>query len=175
MKCAVVFLILAFAAVPVIFSTPKAFACSCVQPRPPAQALEESAAVFTGRVVDVEPVVSGSNVQFSVDRAWKGVSSTSVKITTSQIGGACGYPFDEGTKYVVYAHGSESLETSICTRTQPVADAYEDLAYLGEGYVPVAGQPPVEKTPSSPFMPFVGIGAAVAGVIAFLVLRSRRT
>ena len=158
-----------------VVGAPKALACSCAEPRPPSEAFENSAAVFTGTVTDIRHNVGRYSVQFSVDEAWKGLSEPRVAIATSDNDGTCGYDFEQDAKYLVYAYGSEgSLQTGICNRTQPVADAYEDLAYLGEGYVPVAGQPVVEKTPSSQFLPFIGIGAAVAGVIAFLALRNRR-
>lgn len=175
MKYFAIALIITFGFLPVVFGAPKAFACSC-STNPPNEAFENSAAVFTGTVTDIQHDAGSYNVQFSVDEAWKGVSEPMVAIATSDNDGTCGYDFQQGVKYLVYAYGSEgSLQTGICNRTQPVADAYEDLAYLGEGHVPVSGQPVVEKTPSSPFLPFVGIGAAVAGVIAFLTLRSRGT
>jgi hypothetical protein len=158
----------------VVFGAPKAFACSC-STNPPDKAVENSAAVFTGTVTDIQHNAGSYSVQFSVDEAWKGLTDLQVTIATSDNDGTCGYDFEQGAKSLVYAYGSEgSLQTGICHRTQPVADAYEDMAYLGEGYVPVTGQPVVEKTSASPFLPFIGIGAAVAGVIAFLALRSRK-
>lgn len=175
MKHIAILLIIVFDLVPVIFGAPKVFACSCSEPRSPSEAFQESTAVFTGKVINVRSDDYSRTVQFDVDRAWKGVSQRTSTLATAGSDASCGYDFKEGTSYVVYAHGSkESLEASLCSRTTPVADAYEDLAYLGEGYVPVAGQPVIEKTPSSPFLPFIGIGAIVAGVIAFITLRSRR-
>lgn len=176
MKRFTIALIIAFGFLPIMFSAPEAFACSCNQNYPPNKAFENSAAVFTGKVTDIQHNVGSYIVQFSVQEAWKGLSDSQATITTSDNDGTCGYDFQQGVRYVVYAYGSEeSLETGICSRTQPIADAYEDFMYLGEGYVPVLGQPVVEKTPSSPFLPFIGIGAAVAGVIAFFTLRSRRS
>ncbi len=164
-----------FGFVPLMFSTPEALACSCNAPRSPSEVFGNSGAVFTGKVVDVQSGDYSRTVQFDVDEAWKGVSQKTLTLTTAGSGASCGYDFEEGTRYLVYTDGGEeSLQASLCSRTQPVADAYEDLAYLGEGYVPVAGQPVVEKAPPSPFLPFIGIGAVVAGVIAFFTLHKRR-
>lgn len=174
MRRIAVFLIIALGFVPVLFSAPKALACSC-NTQPPSEAFENSAAVFTGTVTDIQHNTGSYSVQFSVKEAWKGLSDSQATVTTSDNDGTCGYDFEQGVKYIVYTYGNEeSMQTGICSRTQPIADAYEDLAYLGEGYVPVAGQPAIEKAPASPFLPFIGIGAVVAGVIAFFTLRSRR-
>src|SRR5207253_2413247 len=47
-------------------------------------------------------------------------------------GGDCGYDFHAGTDYVVYAYKNAAgqLETGICSRTRPLADAAEDVAYI---------------------------------------------
>ena len=181
MKRVAIALIITFGFLPALFNMPEVFACSC-NTNPPSEAFENSAAVFIGTVENIErggspnSMIGSYNVQFSVEEAWKGLHDSQATVTTSDNDGACGYDFQRGVKYLVYAYGSEeSLQTGICNRTQPVADAYEDLAYLGEGYVSVPGQPPVEKTPSSPFLPFVGIGAAVTGIIAFFMLRNRKS
>jgi hypothetical protein len=171
-------LIIAFGFLPVVFSAPKAFACSC-STNPSNETFENSAAVFIGTVTGIEHSSNNTrlgsyNVQFSVEEAWKGISDPQTTVITSDNDGTCGYDFQQGIKYLVYAYGSEeSLQTGICNRTQPVADAYADLVYLGKGYVPVPGQPIVEKTPGS-LLPFIGIGAVVAAGIAFFTLQSRR-
>ena len=60
-----------------------------------------------------------------------------LKLTTSRMEASCGYPFEMGQSYLVYAFGLESsLETHLCTRNQPLAAAAEDLSGLGEGIEP---------------------------------------
>ena len=48
--------------------------------------------------------------------------------------GDCGYDFQAGETYLVYANSDEgsanSLSTDVCTRTRRLSDAGEDLAYL---------------------------------------------
>jgi len=61
-----------------------------------------------------------------------GGNSGWASVETGAGGGDCGYEFSWGEKYLIYAHRQKdgSLTTSICTRTQKVSDASNDLAYL---------------------------------------------
>ncbi len=66
--------------------------------------------------------------------ALSGVSpgQTEIEIVTGQGGGDCGYAFQPGIDYVVYAHldGEGRLATSICSRTRPLDQAEEDSVYF---------------------------------------------
>jgi len=55
-----------------------------------------------------------------------------IEILTGFGGGDCGYPFQTGAEYVVYAYKNSDgrLETSICSGTRPVAEAGDDVAYF---------------------------------------------
>src|ERR1051326_4260095 len=55
-----------------------------------------------------------------------------IDIVTGLGGGDCGYPFQAGIDYFVYAfkNAEGQLETGICSRTRPLAEAAEDLRYL---------------------------------------------
>jgi len=55
-----------------------------------------------------------------------------IEILTGMGGGDCGYSFHSGVDYVIYAYKNSEgyLETGICSRTRPVAQAAEDIAYL---------------------------------------------
>ncbi|CAN0501520.1 unnamed protein product, partial [Phaeothamnion confervicola] len=78
-------------------------ACSC-RPNPPVlQALAEADAVFTGRVVSLSRVVSGSRVGIEVEHVYKGSVDARVTVITSPGGGTCGYPFQVNTHYLIYA------------------------------------------------------------------------
>jgi hypothetical protein len=67
-----------------------------------------------------------------VERTFIGTARGRVQIVTGSGGGDCGYHFDRGRKYLVYAWKAPSgrYATSICSRTRPVEDADEDLRYL---------------------------------------------
>lgn len=130
----------------VLFSAARAEGCTCMIPGPPCQAFGAASAVFVGTVTDVRtraaksvdaaraeidwtPVV----VKFSVLQPFHGVEGAEVEVTTGQGGGDCGYQFVKGASYLVYAHGGrdgKSLTTGICTRTQPLPQAAEDLEFL---------------------------------------------
>jgi hypothetical protein len=55
-----------------------------------------------------------------------------IEILTGLGGGDCGYPFQTGAEYVVYAYKNPDgrLETGICSRTRPLAEAGDDAAYF---------------------------------------------
>ena len=159
-----------------ISEMPKAFACECIGPSPPSKAFDESTAVFAGRVTSIESVDYNKKVYFDVERVWKGKVENAVTTSTGGDSGACGYDFEEGREYLVYAYGDkESLGTGICTRTQPVIDAYVDMAALGPGYIPSQSLPPEEGTKN---IWALGLAAAacagIVGVVAFMMVRQWR-
>jgi hypothetical protein len=127
--------------------TDTAYACSCVLPGPPDEELANATAVFTGKVVslskpvDFGPISSADpiKVTFQVYEVWKGSVSLTTTITTSRSSASCGYPFQKGGEYIVYAYGSENnLSVSLCSRTQPLDAAKIDLEVLGIGAAPLA-------------------------------------
>jgi hypothetical protein len=131
------FACLAFAAALVVSSI--ADACSCAPPPPPKEALEAAGAVFTGKVKSVKAAGEFQlEVTFEVDRSWKWVEKGTVTLYTGNDGAICGYGFEVGKSYLVYARFIERdaekvLSTNICTRTAAVGDAKDDLAALGKG------------------------------------------
>jgi len=158
-----------------------AYACSCVEGTPPGQALDRSAAVFAGTVLDVDtPALSllGNSlrpvrVTFQVNQVWKGEVAERIVIRTAQDSAACGYNFSAGTAYLVYAHQSEDgLATGLCERTTELANAGEDLAVLGLGEAPLTAG---ERAPI--WLPLVLGGGffflVVGAVLAFAILRAR--
>ncbi len=120
-------------------AAPPAVACDFEPPPPPQEALDEATAVFSGDVTSVEPVDDDPSeqylaVSFAVDRAWKGVDSSPVVVETHQDEGICGFPFEEGASYIVYAHSDGTpLTTALYHRTALLERADEDLDALGEG------------------------------------------
>jgi hypothetical protein len=127
----------------VIFNVEDAHACSCVSGITPEERWQESDAVFSGEVVDVDenyaPGPSGPHlgpVTFDVEESWKGVTQDSVVVHGYGYGPDCGIGFSVGDRYLVYAHrggevGEGPLETSICEGTKPLMDAATDLVTLG--------------------------------------------
>ena len=119
-------------------------ACSCAQPSPPKESLEQSCAVFAGRVVDIDVpsgIVNSSadpvKVTFEVSKIWKGPDYKTLVLTTARDEASCGYSFKQNEEYIIYAYGEENkLSTDICSRTRLLTNAQEDLQELGEGNLP---------------------------------------
>lgn len=128
-------------------SPTRLFACFCVPERSPTDELAGATAVFSGVVTSVNPSstpvaqgVESVNVTFQVSRVWKGPLRTTLAVSTARHGIDCGYEFEPGVEYLVYAIGTENnLTVWFCSRTQPLATAQEDLAVLGSGNTPTTG------------------------------------
>ncbi len=114
---------------------PPAHSCSCAPPPSPAQAFEGAAAVLMGKVISIGdgpgPYLVTATLQ--VSRIWKGEKRFLQKIvTTGDLGAMCGFYFQVGKSYVIYAYKNQEgqLETNNCTRSAPTDRAAADLAYL---------------------------------------------
>lgn len=139
-----------------------ASACSCI-PQNVKQAFLASGSIFAGRVVKIEPNEDsergGYTVTFEVSEAWKGVRDPILKVNTAGNSAICGYAFKNGQDYLVYAtkEPGYDLRVSLCSRTQPLDQAAEDLKELGEPAVSMSqksagSNEPAAKTaePSKP-------------------------
>jgi hypothetical protein len=122
-------------------------ACSCMGAPSPQEALRDSHAAFTGRVVDVQTIVLdyGKNkvdmreVTLEAAIVWKGEVAKQQKVITAVKGGECGYNFTMGHSYIVYARLSgDALVTGLCSGTKPLERAENDLRDLGTGAAPRA-------------------------------------
>ena len=113
--------------------------CPGITQGPPCVEYWRAEAVFVGvvnRVVRVpnEPGVGfglyrRSTVYFTIEEAFKGVGGTALVLDLDE----CGYSFNENERYLVYAHryNSKQLDVRVAnTRTRPIAEAKEDLAYI---------------------------------------------
>lgn len=133
-------------------------ACSCVSPPPDVKTARDLAkwyasrsdAVFEGAVeridfkwnvvdakvgdllpadMDQEPALQ---VTFRVSRWYRGAGQNSIVITTGVGGGDCGFGFEVGKQYLVYAYIDDlgQLSTGICSGTGALEDSQVDLSYL---------------------------------------------
>jgi 5-hydroxyisourate hydrolase-like protein (transthyretin family) len=117
-------------------------ACTCAGTRMPCEAYWNASAVFLGTVSYSTTTTSKQGdfdlarrvFRFYVDKAFRGVEGKEVEVLTGYGGGDCGYEFQLGGQYLVYAHRNEAniLSTGICSRTRPASEAAEDLAYFRE-------------------------------------------
>jgi hypothetical protein len=106
-------------------------ACSCVQPGSVKEEFNISDSVFLGKVLSVNTDLTEyiSVIKFDTDLIYKGQDIAEIK--TSASSASCGYNFEQGEDYLVYAREIEG-ETfvSLCSRTALAYDSEEDLAYL---------------------------------------------
>lgn len=126
-------------------TVPSASACSCLE-TPVEEARTASAAVFEAQVASIEPIEGGAGairVRLDVVQTWKGANTEHLEVTTSSNEASCGYPFEVGRSYLVYATEAQGeLRVSLCSRTRRMEDADSDRAALGTGTIPVdIGEP----------------------------------
>ena len=143
-----IFLLLVIIVSMLKIETESACACSCAPPGPLDEELTNATAVFTGKVVSLAEPIGGFGpissadpikVTFQIYTVWKGSLSQTTTITTARSGASCGFTFEKGGEYIVYAHGPENnLSISLCSRTQLLSTAEDDLAELGIGVKPLA-------------------------------------
>lgn len=114
-----------------------AFACSCIPPQPPEQSFDEVDAVFVATVDDIKesPLSTSSldpkTVFLNVSQSWKGVSNQKITIQTARDSASCGYNFEVGEQYLIYANNTDGkLTTGLCSRTQLIQSADEDMEFL---------------------------------------------
>ena len=88
-----------------LLSEPEASACSCLPPPPPLEVLEQSEAVFQGRVfrVEEETTLGGfSSVLFEVSAVWKGEGTARILVAADNAT-SCARDWRVGQDYIVYA------------------------------------------------------------------------
>jgi Carboxypeptidase regulatory-like domain len=193
--------VLVFFGIVIVFSLASSAAMACMcgggGGSTPCESYGKAAAVFVGTVTgareseqykgkDVAEIRKlrdsgeldwGSMVyKFSVEQAYLGVAGSEVEIFTGRGSSDCGFTFQNGQRYLVYAHRyKDKLITSTCMRTKPFDEAAEDIAYLGTlssaqqgvtihgtvGYPPVGPNRPDKIEPLSPDISIAIEGEAV--------------
>jgi hypothetical protein len=164
-----------------------ASACSCAllpgsQQELAERALAESTAVFAGEVVNIskgEPAgawqPARATVSFRVSEVWKGPEQETLEVTTPSQESACGYPFSEGRKYLVYAEGKR-MSVNACGETTPLSEASADLEALGNGETLGGGGVLSDTSGGFPPLGIIGMmGLAVAAVSLVVLMRLVRT
>jgi hypothetical protein len=124
------------------------FGCSCAGPNPVCSAYWNTDTLLLGHVVQIEHVydqppeekdVNGKKmtiigpgqylIHFDVAKVYRGANTRQVVvIRTADQGSACGYAFEQGHDYLVYAYAGSNgdLGTNHCTRTHEVVSRQDD-------------------------------------------------
>lgn len=171
-------------------STDRAYACSCAveagvtKQERVQEAFSQANTVFAGKVVDLEDPPSPVNnrmdpitVSFNVPEAWKGSQAKTQEVTTPLSSASCGYEFQAGKEYLVYA--SEDMEVLLCGETKLLSEAKVDLETLET--VEILPDTSGVVGPRYLVVPYSVVGAAgLASVLTTLALvvskkSSRRT
>jgi hypothetical protein len=135
----------------VILGKGVATGCDCIPNPQPRRALRTAAAVFAGRIFALTP--NGATLR--VSSAWKGVPANQELVEVMTPADTCMFLFEVDREYIVYAYREErggALYTNICTRTNLMSRAKEDLKKLGRpqwSKEPIATPDPRPNDPAS--------------------------
>ena len=128
-------------------AAPLVWACSCMKLRT-EQLSAKADVVFVGQVEQVGPddteyhvgekyIIKANQVTatVAVRSQHKGTVGERVKVNTAASDAACGYPFEAGREYLIYATVEPTyvgeFHTGLCAGTKPLREAAEDLRALG--------------------------------------------
>lgn len=115
----------------------RALGCSCATLPPMEAEFARSDSVFVGRVVQmsIEARAEGNYryevkvCRFEIIEAYKGIETQKKEfsVVTRMSGSACGFPFELGDRYLVYASVYRGeMETSVCRRTRALVQPKEE-------------------------------------------------
>jgi len=98
-------------------------------------AVEEMDAVFSGRATRTARVRGPEHwleTTFEIESHWKGQEVKRVRVRTPWFAALCGFPFEHGKRYLVYAVIEEDgrLYTDACTRTKLLEHAEDEVLQL---------------------------------------------
>ncbi len=117
-------------------------ACECAQVgQPVCDAFWQADAVFAGHLTDIhvneadpnkEDSLPTATLHFIVEQPFRGITAAQVDVATSH-GTSCDMPFKKGVRYLIYASlnpETKQLFTGLCSRTETLQHAVEDLNYI---------------------------------------------
>lgn len=160
-----------------------ASACSCADAGTIQEKKERSDAVFEGTATSVKQSSlflfrspdKAVKTSFRVSEVWKGHVAPTIEVLTAESGDSCGYEFQEGERYLVYARSTgSSLEVSLCSGTILQSAASEHVAALGSGSTPPQPVEPIQQSSGQLWrliLLFFAIGCPLT--IVFVIFRKR--
>lgn len=115
-----------------LVTTGVAYACSCVISTP-AERYDRAEVILSGTVTGINDRSLSQYLDHTVkvSKTWKGTAGSEVVITSHESSATCGFNFEKGQEYLIYATKTENgLETNLCSGTALLQYAKEDLDYL---------------------------------------------
>ena len=153
-----------FSASPILHDV---YACSCIEITE-KEALERSFVSFIGTPTEIESTYGYTNlVTFEIEKPIKNIvkNMTEITLTTPSQDSACGYDFENNTRYLVHVHEMKNqkyLQTSLCSGNQNIG--FSSMSLLIDDSV-------LENYPTSlslyPIILFLIIVGIVLGIIAY--------
>ncbi|HSH04534.1 MAG TPA: hypothetical protein VLL52_18635 [Anaerolineae bacterium] len=156
-----------------------AWACSCVEGETVTDAVNRAHLVFAGEVTDEQTLSTlfsstDTAYAFNVQEVWKGEASRNLVIQTAKDSAACGYNFNVGNTYLVYAYEYEGqLQTNLCSRTTELSSATEDLNILGSGNPPLPANNTLQDNFS--WLVLAGIGMITLTATGYIIWKTRQS
>lgn len=159
----------------------KVFACSCVG-GDTKEKLDRSYAVFVGKVMDKGGTKRFQHgplreYTFDVDRVWKGVETSPIKIFSYDGGEeSCGFKFEEKQSYLVFSYQDKdgSLHTNLCTGNMLFSKAGGEIEKLGTGTILHQDAPKETIKNQYPvYLLFLGV-VPIVGIVILFIWRCRR-
>lgn len=157
----------------IAFSLPKKEGdgvCDC-QPLSTEEAVAQADLIFKGTCTRVTTnwIAGGMKYSFAVEKAWKRRSDAHM-IVNSGWESDCGFEFEEGQTYLVFANKKFSLQTTRCSGTT----LYED----GSAYQSLLEEESEGEIAASPMVSMMIWTIAILGIlsvvfVAFVVLKNR--
>ena len=131
MKTLVLIFLTSFTYLPLGYRASPTMRC-WIEPKSVKVALKQSAAVFSGEVLEIRNGGNYLEVRLRVEHSWKGVAGEEVSLLTDSTVESPHYRV--GQKYLVFAYKRDGkLFTGNCSRTKKLEYAQGDLQQLGEG------------------------------------------
>jgi amidohydrolase len=109
-------------------------ACRCAQGSVES-AIATTPQIFVGTVTKRNDGDKGLSFTFTVSKSWKGNVGATVDIATTYDAASCGYGFEVGKTYIVFASGNM---TDLCTKTSLLAGNEGVLTILQQQLAPPA-------------------------------------
>ena len=151
--------------------TVPSWACSCALVS--RQELARSAdVVFTGGVQAIDRGQGRVVAAFAPDLVFKGTVGGDPTVATASDGAACGFHFEEGRRYTVFASEHRGrLETGLCSGTKAGDIAAERFGLDAPRRVSTVSEP-IGARDGWPLV-WTAAGVALAGLAALILLRGR--
>ena len=131
-RCVTVFVLTLTLGLIEIGANSRGVACECKRNNSVEQEFSDSKSVFVAKVIEIKDSKPDAFVTLRVEKMWKGVKTETIVVLTDNRGKGCGYIFNKGERYLVYAFEDRdgALRTDVCTRTADVNSAAGDLKEL---------------------------------------------